>query len=75
MRLNDAKTGSYLKVIRLNIDNIKLKNYLMIMGLVRDTNIKIIKKALFNGPIIINLRNYNLCISNNEASNIEVDYV
>ena len=72
MRLSEAKVGENLKVININIGNNKLKNYLMGLGLVNDTYIKIVRKSLFNGPIIIELRGYQLCIYNND---IEVDYI
>ena len=42
------------------------------LGLVKDTNIKIVRKSIFGGPIIIELRGYQLCIYNND---IEVDYI
>ena len=72
MRLSEAKVGDNLKVINIDIKNSKLKNYLMGLGLVNDTYIKIVRKSLFNGPIIIELRGYQLCIYNND---IEVDYI
>ena len=72
MRLSEAKVGENLKVININIGNNKLKNYLMGLGLVKDTNIKIVRKSIFGGPIIIELRGYQLCIYNND---IEVDYI
>ena len=72
MRLSEAKVGKNLKVINININNNKLKNYIMSLGIVKDTYLKVIKKSLFDGPIIIELRGYQLCINSNE---IEVEYV
>lgn len=72
MRLSEVKVGKNLKVINININNNKLKNYIMSLGIVKDTYLKVIKKSLFDGPIIIELRGYQLCINSNE---IEVEYV
>lgn len=75
MRLSEAKVDNKLKIYKINIDNIKIKNYLICLGMVKNTIIKIIKKSIFNGPIIIEIRDYRLCISYDEAKNIEVDYI
>ena len=63
------KDGSLLE------EDQKIKNYLMCLGIVKNTIIKIQKKSIFNGPIIIEIRGYNLCISNNISNNIVVDCI
>lgn len=75
MRLSEAKEGNILKINKININESKIKNYLMCLGIVKNTIIKIQKKSIFNGPIIIEIRGYNLCISNNISNNIVVDCI
>ena len=73
MILSDAKEKQNLKVINILIKEKKLKNYIFSLGLIKNTSIKIIKKSILKGPIIIYLRNYYLALSNNIANQIEVD--
>ena len=75
MRLSEAKEGNILKINKININESKIKNYSMCLGIVKNTIIKIQKKSIFNGPIIIEIRGYNLCISNNISNNIVVDCI
>lgn len=75
MRLIDVKKNIKYKIISILISDMKLKKYLFSMGLVKNTIVRVIRKSIFNGPIVINLRNYYLSISWDVASNIVVDYV
>ena len=75
MRLSDAKEKVNLIINNINIQNKSLKNYLHTLGIVKNTKIKIFKKSFLNGPIIINIRNYQLSISKEISNNIEVEYL
>ena len=75
MRLSEAKKNNNLIISKLNIKDIKLKNYLLSLGIIENTNIKIIKTSFLNGPLIIYLNNYQLSISKTIAQQIEVDYL
>lgn len=74
MRLSESKKNTNIKVININLNN-KTKHYLESLGLTINSKIKIIKKSIFNGPIIIFLKNYYLCISNDIAKSITVDKI
>lgn len=75
MRLSEAKENIKLKII--NLDNIENKDryYLIDMGLVKDTVVKIIKKSYLKGSLIIDFRGFQLCINNFLASCINVDRI
>lgn len=75
MYLSEAKEGNLLKIKSINIENIKMRYYLMQMGVIKDTYIRLLKKMFFHGPIIIELRNYKLCVSLDIASKIMVEIV
>ena len=74
MRLSEIKQNTKIKVININL-NTKTKHYLESLGLTINTKIKLIKKSIFNGPLIIFIKNYYLCISNDIAKNIIVDII
>lgn len=74
MRLSEIKQNTKIKVININLNN-KTKHYLESLGLTINTKIKLIKKSIFKGPLIIFIKNYYLCISNDIAKNIIVDKI
>ncbi|MBQ9318626.1 MAG: ferrous iron transport protein A [Bacilli bacterium] len=75
MCLSEARVGNLLKIKSINIENVKMRYYLMQMGVIQDTYIQLLKKTFFQGPIIILLRNYKLCLSLDIASKIMVEIV
>ena len=75
MNLSDLKIGQNAKILKLNVSNKEIRRHLLDMGLTRGTIVKIKKKAPFGDPIDIELRDYQLCISKSDLSQIEVEVV
>lgn len=72
MTLSSVKKGQSCKIIKINNSETMIKK-LNKLGLVEGTEIKIIRKALFNGPIEILIRSYYLAIRISDANQIIVE--
>lgn len=70
--LSNMKKGQSGIVQEIKLNNSKVKLHLLEMGLTKGTKIKIKKIAPTGDPISIELRNYELCISKENASKIVV---
>ena len=75
MVLSKLNVGQKAKIIKLNVKNKEIRRHLLDMGLTRGTKIEIKKKAPMGDPIDIRLRDYELCISKSDLSQIEVEVV
>ncbi len=75
MLLSKLKIGQRAKIIKLNMENKEIRRHLLDMGLTRGTIVEIKKKAPLGDPIDIKIRDYELCISKSELSQIEVEVV
>lgn len=75
MNLDEVKIGQKAKIIRLNLQNKEIRRHLLDMGLTRGTEIKVKKVAPIGDPIDIELRDYELCISKSDLSQIEVEVI
>lgn len=73
MVLSELKVGQKAKIIQLNVENKEIRRHLLDMGLTRGTKVEIKKKAPMGDPIDIKLRDYELCISKSDLSQIEVE--
>ena len=73
MILSNLNVGQKAKVVKLNVRNKEIRRHLLDMGLTRGTKIEIKKKAPIGDPIDIKLRDYELCISKSDLSQIEVE--
>lgn len=73
--LSELKVGQKAKVLKLNETNKAIRRHLLDMGVTRDTKVKIKKIAPMGDPIDISLRDYELCISRNDLSKIEVEVI
>ncbi len=73
MLLSELDVGQRAKVVKLNIQNKEIRRHLLDMGLTRGTEIEVRKKAPIGDPIDIKLRDYELCISKSDLSQIEVE--
>lgn len=73
--LSELKVGQKAKVLKLNETNKAIRRHLLDMGVTRDTKLKIKKIAPMGDPIDISLRDYELCISKNDLSKIEVEVI
>ena len=75
MILSELKVGKKAKVVKLNVKNKEIRRHLLDMGLTRGINIEIKKIAPMGDPIDIKLRDYELCISKSDLSQIEVEVI
>lgn len=73
MVLSELDIGQKAKIIKLNVQNKEIRRHLLDMGLTRGTEIEVRKKAPMGDPIDIKLRDYELCISKSDLSQIEVE--
>ena len=64
-----------MEILKLNFTNKEIRRHLLDMGLTRGTMIEIRKKAPAGDPIDIRLRDYELCISKSDLSQIEVEVI
>jgi Fe2+ transport system protein FeoA len=75
MVLSELNVGQKAKILKLNVQNKEIRRHLLDMGLTRGTKVEIKKKAPMGDPIDIKLRDYELCISKSDLSQIEVEVV
>ena len=70
--LNDVPVGKTVKVKKL-LGEGPIKRRIMDMGILKGTEITVVKIAPIGDPIEVNLRGYELSIRKSEAANIEVE--
>lgn len=70
--LSNMKKGQSGIVQKIKLNNSKVKLHLLEIGLTKGTKIKIKKIAPTGDPISIELRDYELCISKENASKIVI---
>ena len=75
MVLSKLKVGQKAIIVKLNVQNKEIRRHLLDMGLTRGTNVEIKKIAPMGDPIDIKLRDYELCISKSDLSQIEVEVI
>ena len=75
MVLSNLNVGQKAKIVKLNVPNKEIRRHLLDMGLIRGTKVEIRKKAPMGDPIDIKLRDYELCISKSDLSQIEVEVI
>ena len=73
MVLSELNIGQKAKIIKLNVQNKEIRRHLLDMGLTRGVEVEVRKKAPVGDPIDIKLRDYELCISKSDLSQIEVE--
>ena len=72
MFLNELEKGEKALVVKLENAE-KIKNRLKNMGLVNGVKIRVVRKAPFNGPIEIKLRDFYLALRVDDAKYIKVN--
>lgn len=75
MFLSELKVGQMAKIVKLNVQNKEIRRHLLDMGLTRGVNIRVKKIAPVGDPIDIELRDYELCISKSDLSQIGVEVI
>ena len=74
MTLDELKPGDSARILEVRGDD-EAADRLMEMGLVEETELKIIKFAPLGDPIEIAVRGYHLTLRKAEAKNVEVEKV
>ena len=72
MKLSELKKKEKGKIISINNDQYILRRKIIEMGLMEGTIIQIKEIAPLNDPLIIGIRDYQLCLRKEEAASIEV---
>lgn len=72
--LNRAVVGSKVKVVRINGSG-PVRRRILDMGIVKGTEVEILRKAPLGDPIEFRLRGYNLSLRKTEAELIEVTLI
>ena len=73
MTLYNLSDGQSARILYLN-NEIKTKNRLLRLGVIEGARVKAIRKALFNGPIQIKIRDFCLALRKQDADKIIVRY-
>jgi ferrous iron transport protein A len=74
MRLSDWTTGKKAKVIALMVND-SYRKRILDLGMLPGTEVEIVRKTPFGGPIIVQVRGYQISIRMAEAKDIEIDAV
>ncbi len=73
MTLYNLLDGQSAKIVSLN-NKSKTKSRLLRLGVIEGTRVIALRKALFNGPIQIKIRDFCLAIRKQDADKIIVRY-
>ena len=73
MTLYNLSDGKSAKILFLD-NEIKMKNRLLRLGVTQGVSVMAIRKALFNGPIQIKVRDFCLALRKKDADKIIVRY-
>ncbi|MBN2694110.1 ferrous iron transport protein A [bacterium] len=72
MTLTQLKDGEY-GIIRVINGNDRFKHRLCELGFLRNSEIRMVRKAPFNGPCIIEIKGYTLTMRQFDAEQIEIE--
>ncbi len=72
MKLSELEPGAEAVVLDVQGDS-NVKKKLLVMGIVRGTQLKVIRNAPLKDPMEIEVRGYNLSIRKAEAENVIVE--
>ena len=75
MLLSELKISQKARILKLNVKDKETRRHLLDMGLTRGTKVEVYKKAPMGDPIDIRLRDYELCISKADLSQIDVEVI
>jgi Fe2+ transport system protein FeoA len=73
--LSDLHVGQRARVIALHNDSKALRRHLLDMGITKDVEILVKKKAPLGDPIDIELRGYELCIRLSDMQEIDIEVI
>ena len=75
MKLSELKVGQKAEIVRVNVNDKRIRRHLLDMGLTKGTKVKVKKIAPMGDPIDIELRDYELCIRKADLQQIEVEVI
>lgn len=73
MKLSELKDGESAKVLAFSNLTLELRKKLMVMGVLPNTDLKVIRRAPMGDPIQVRVRGMSLAVRKNIASEIEVE--
>jgi len=73
MKLADLNIGSSGKITALTGLSSDVRKKLMVMGLLPNTEVKVIRRAPMGDPLQIEVRGVSLAVRNNIAQSIELE--
>ena len=71
-KMSNLKIGNKAEIIGVFCKNLMVKKRLFEMGVVVGTKVQVKKIAPLGDPVVIGLRDYELCLRKNELKNIDV---
>ena len=75
MYLSELKVGQRARVEKLEVQDKEIRRHLLDMGVTRGVIVEIKKIAPMGDPIDIKIRDYELCISKSDLSQIKVEVI
>ncbi len=73
MKLSDLNDGDRGTVLTMNCLSNEVRNKLMVMGLLTNTEVKLIRRAPMGDPLQVEVRGISLAVRESIASAIEVE--
>lgn len=73
MKLKELKVGATGIVVGFNTSDPAYRQKLLRMGLTRNAEFVVVRKAPFGGPIEIEVKGFRLVLRSNEADALEVE--
>ncbi len=73
MKLSELKDGESATIVAFSDLNAELRKKLMVMGVLPNTDIKVIRRAPMGDPIQVQVRGMSLAVRDNIASQVEVE--
>jgi ferrous iron transport protein A len=73
MKLKELKVGETGMVVGFSTSDTAYRQKLLRMGLNRNAEFSIVRKAPFGGPIELEVKGFRLVLRSNEADALEVD--
>lgn len=73
MKLRELKVGASGMVVGFSTSDPAYRQKLLRMGLTRNAEFTVVRKAPFGGPIEIEVKSFRLVLRSNEADALEVE--
>ena len=71
-KMSNLKNGNIAEIVGVCCKNLLVQKRLFEMGVIVGTKVQIKKIAPLGDPVVIGIRNYELCLRKNELKNIDV---